>query len=257
MTTAASRPGGKFAKSGTAASRPGGKFAARGKTSLTSSNPEGSKDPSSGTNTTAPQITKETLIAKRSKLKRHGVFGDLDNAERLVMDILSIATSTSEAFSGLAQSTQIVASEENGEDETLKQNGRQLQHRIRKNGQEYLSKIKKIHDLLAPHASLVKSYGNLQESIEKKTSDLPTSTAADSTTEKVEGVTSMKNNMYVSRLEMRFAIERKNLLREMVRLEEAEVSSDEENEPSVVIKNETVPNDNTSSLNAKRKREDL
>ena len=252
MTTAASRPGGKFAKSGTAASRPGGKFAARGNAS--SKDPEGSKDPSSDA-TAAPQITKETLTAKRSKLKRHEVFNDLDNAERLVMNILTIATSTSEAFSSLALNAQIMDSEENGKDETVKQNARHLQHRIRKNGQEYLSKIKKIHDLLAPHASLVKAYGNLQESTEEKTTSLPSSAAVASTTEEADGAMRMDNDMYVSRLEMRFAIERRNLLRQMVCLEEGEISSDEEDMASASIKSE--PLITNGSQNAKRKRDDL
>ena len=100
----------------------GGKFAARGKTYLTAKDPEGSKDQSSDA-TAASQITKETMTAQCSKLKRHEVFNDLDNAERLVMHILSITTwSTSEAFSSLALNTQIMASEENGNDGTVKKN---------------------------------------------------------------------------------------------------------------------------------------
>lgn len=227
MTTAASRPGGKFAKSGTAASRPGGKFA-----TLTSKNTECSKDPSNGKSISSPEVTEEILSAKRAKLTRHVVFDDLENAEQLVMETLSIASSTAEAFCHLAQNTQTVASNQKKESESDKHTTRQLQHRIRKNGQEFLSKIKKIHDLLAPHASIVKAYQNLP-SEEKITANKESST--------------LKGNIYVSRLEMRLAVERRQLLREIVRSKDGGLHGGQESEASTLTKNDNFYTESISS----------
>ena len=235
MTTAASRPGGKFAKSGTAASRPGGKFA-----SLASKTAECSKDTSNGTTITSPEVTREVLSAKRAKLTRHVVFDDLENAEQLAMETLTIASSTAEAFCHLAQNTQ---TDEKKGSETDKQTARQLQHRIRKNGQEFLSKIKKIHDLLAPHASIVKTYENLPSS-EK-------ATGASSNTESSR----LKGDIYLSRLEMRLAVERRELLREIVQSKDGGARVGQESENSSLIKSDDVFIDSISEK-TKRKRED-
>ena len=91
-------------------------------------------------------------------------------------------------------------------------NDDELVERIRKNGREYVSKLDRIYGLLEPRAGLVVSYGNL---------------AAGGTggngrpggVKVVGGEEGGNRNMYSSRLEMRLAIERRNLMRELVRLE--------------------------------------
>ncbi len=111
----------------------------------------------------------------------------------------------------------------------------ELSAQVRSNGIGYLAGVTKLHELLKPHASLVKAYHNhrhhtaaisgvdgtkgqqQQQQPQQSSSDIATLTGSNS--ELVKMVTS---NMSAARVEQRLAIERRDILREMIRLEELE-----------------------------------
>ena len=118
-----------------------------------------------------------------------------------------------------------------------------LKAKVRAIGIGYLEGVKKLHRILAPHADLVKSYRNHDDSEKKPSYSLENekqphesletvpATPSGSTNDNspvskvVEGVTS---NMYAARVEKRLAMERSEILKEMIRLEELESSLDGE-----------------------------
>lgn len=113
----------------------------------------------------------------------------------------------------------------------------ELSAQVRSNGIGYLAGVTKLHELLKPHASLVKAYHHhrhhtaaisgagvddtkgqqQQQQPQQSSSDIATLTGSNS--ELVKMVTS---NMSAARVEQRLAIERRDILREMIRLEELE-----------------------------------
>jgi len=126
-----------------------------------------------------------------------------------------------------------------------------LTDRIRSNGKEYVSKLGRIYSLLEPRAHLVVSYGNLPPPSSSSSSSsaasanattvavvnnekLPLSTthSNDTTTNKKKDgdATTNTHNMYASRLEMRLAIERRDLMKELVRLEKQDILCDDDDD---------------------------
>lgn len=117
----------------------------------------------------------------------------------------------------------------------------ELSAQVRSNGIGYLAGVTKLHELLKPHASLVKAYHNhrhhtaaisgvddtkgqqKQQSQQQTSSDIATLTGSNS--KLVKMVTS---NMSAARVEQRLAIERRDILREMIRLEELEQEDEDE-----------------------------
>ncbi len=282
MTTAASRPGGKF----------GGKFSGRGKTSLPSSSNASSSDPSSSSNigannhgSTKKKITMEMIKSKRSKIKRHEVFDKLDQAESIVLDILNIAKDTSKGFEFLAsphvphdtkntsstptgpgitadseedKSTKMEVDgddtgEEEGNEEKIRKAEQEWKHKIRHNGKSYMEKLKKIHELLLPHSDLVVNYGNIAPPREGNVSEKKTDNEEEKTEKK-------KTNMYASRLEMRLAIDKKNLLSDLVELEKKMLDDEMKTLKTTIGGNNMNDNNNvsmqTDANTNKRKRED-
>jgi hypothetical protein len=102
-----------------------------------------------------------------------------------------------------------------------------LAHKIRENGVGYLAGVKKVHSLLAPHASLVKSYQNLDseqtETIDKQGSAQHKEEASKAN----EIVKKAASSMYSARVEQRLALERSAVLKEMIRLEEMESATND------------------------------
>mmetsp|Transcript_23401 Transcript_23401/g.34813 ORF Transcript_23401/g.34813 Transcript_23401/m.34813 type:complete len:279 (+) Transcript_23401:106-942(+) len=277
MATAASRPGGKF----------GGKFSGRGKTSLPSSANSSSKSSdlshsnigADEDSSTKNKITMEMIQSKRAKIKRHEVFDKLDLAESMVLDILNVAKDTTKGFEFLAspyvshhaaaedakqdKSTKMEIDddsnhEEEGQEEKIKKAEQEWKHKIRQNGKSYMEKLKKIHDLLLPHSDLVVNYGSIEMPQEGKNSEIKT-TSEKSGDE--DGKTNKKKtNMYASRLEMRLAIDKKNLLDDMVELEKR-MLNEEMNDLKGTISDSKRMNDNNISIPTddntnKRKREE-
>jgi len=190
-TTTAAKRGGKFATM--CSQRPRGKFS----TPKSSSSPDTSSSHENTTdnknvdtkhNNNRINRTKESLTIS-AKLKIHPVFNDLDEAERMVLDLLSLSSSTADSLSKLTQQE-----EQNDEDEfssssdlnkknhtepnagnTLSSDEtittKVLSERIRQNGKNYVAKLERIYSLLEPHAHLVCSYCNLSPSRISKNDD--------------------------------------------------------------------------------------
>lgn len=121
----------------------------------------------------------------------------------------------------------------------------QLSTQVRSNGVGYLAGVTKLHELLAPHASLVKSYRNHTSAAAANDSNTNNNTnganavSSDETTNNNNGqptqqsselasfnpnsseiVKMATSNMYAARVEKRLAVERREILKEMIRLEE-------------------------------------
>lgn len=275
--TAASRPGGKF----------GGKFSGRGKTSLPSGRSGGGKNTTnSGTdggnnigNANAQsdyqnnlKKTMEMIQSKRTNvMRKNEVFEKLDQAEHMVLDLLRIAKETTKGLEYLANPShddamdgdhtldlgkdyhvmEVEAGEGKEEDKTTKIQ-RKEQHwkkKIRHNGNSYMEKLKRIHDLLTPHKKLVVNYGTLKT--------IPQSKTVQNKVFKGESEQPRKS-MYTSRLEMKLAIEKKDLVNDLLALEKKMISEGDIN--VVESKSQQNRTDNVEpsqqSDNPKRKRED-
>jgi hypothetical protein len=174
--------------------------------------------------------------------RQERLFADLDEAESLALELLDLASSTA-----LSLAKAIVASSmEDSEDTFLK---------CEDLGDKYADKVKRIHALLSPHARLVVNYKNhavdatkavaaqdlqqtssvpvnqppsdLTANVEKQAestdnmekSNKTESSSLPSRDAKVEELINSPKNMYAARVELRLAIERQNVLCEMVRLE--------------------------------------
>lgn len=120
----------------------------------------------------------------------------------------------------------------------------QLSTQVRSNGVGYLAGVTKLHELLAPHASLVKSYRNHTSAAAANDSNTNNNTnganavSSDATNNNngqptqqsselasfnpnsSEIVKMATSNMYAARVEKRLAVERREILKEMIRLEE-------------------------------------
>jgi len=122
----------------------------------------------------------------------------------------------------------------------------QLSTQVRSNGVGYLAGVTKLHELLAPHASLVKSYRNhtsaaaaVNNSNANNNTNGANAASSDATTNNNNGqptqqsselasfnpnsseiVKMATSNMYAARVEKRLAVERREILKEMIRLEE-------------------------------------
>jgi len=253
--TAASRPGGKFAS---LSAKPRGKFANTDAPPTASSSSIGTGSTGTiridGTSSTSSpnendtnksrfkyynerhNLANSTLTSKRKQLKKHSVFDDLDKAESLVLDLLSLSSSTADSLSQLAQPPPTLTSQEPQQNHLILQNSHdrnnqnihntndELTERIRSNGKEYLSKLGRIYSLLEPRAHLVVSYGNLSPPTSSSSASA-SATVADNN--KRDGEVKVNHNMYASRLEMRLAIERRDLMKELVRLEKQDGLNDD------------------------------
>jgi hypothetical protein len=225
-----------------------------------------------------PKITLEQIRAKRN-IQTNQALVNADAAEHVVLSLLDICADTTEQFDSLAQGDDKVAlsaaNKENDEDimtngadvttantstssnnsSSSNSNGAENEDRtarIMKNGQLIHAKLKRIHELLAPHAHLVVNYSNEQTSQSAPTQDKvlvkeddgskkesagevksevqdagevqcdqkgDQKGEGDGETKEPEDETEEDQNMYSSRMEMRLAIERRNLLRDLLKLE--------------------------------------
>uniref|UniRef100_A0A7S4RVD7 Uncharacterized protein n=1 Tax=Ditylum brightwellii TaxID=49249 RepID=A0A7S4RVD7_9STRA len=239
--TAAHREGGKF---GNMASSRGGKFA-----NMMASQQAKTAAETAGSGSESSAVKKKTRPPRVERQKQ--IFADLDEAEKLVLGMMQIASSTASALSDLTEvgggGNEGAAAEE------------MLAKLAKSNGEEYLAKVKRIHSLLSPHAKLVVAYRNHQVDIaddgggSSGGGSISSGGAAGATaiaTNKVDdGKTAKSHNMYASRVEMRLAMERRDVLREFLRLEKKEI-----NEGGA--KNESISADDSVDTSAKRKRED-
>ena len=178
---------------------------------------------------------------------------DLDEAENIVLSLLECASDLSGKLSqmttakskkrhGEKQKEEGGDKSTGGEEETFEQ----LTAEVRENNVGYLAGVKTLHKLLAPHASLVKSYTNLMEGIPPPSSTAATPSQSSSIPSKI--VEEATSNMYAARVKKRLAMEKSEILSEMIRLEELEGSS---------INTGSVASMDTESACSKRKHESV
>lgn len=155
-------------------------------------------DPGAGTGEHEPKDTnREQENNKSSKKNERQIqfFDDLDQAENLALEVLSLASFTCKSLSTLTttigsrdnmdkgenddSSTSMEDSDDsvnNMKDGDEKENSNKnknknmsiLQKKLQKNGQEYLEKVAKIHSLLLPYSDLVVPYMNHDVDIKDK-----------------------------------------------------------------------------------------
>jgi len=168
-------------------------------------------------------LQKVSIIEKNNKPKKREIhrqaelFSSLDQAENLALELLSLASSTAKVLAdGTDTTTKLKSWMEKGS-----------------NGKEYLEKISKIHQLLSPHSHLVVAYRNhavdtdttntTDSSISVKkanTNDSITVSKNNNETKEAKSIPlKNKNNMYAARVELRLALERRDVLQESLKLE--------------------------------------
>mmetsp|Transcript_22809 Transcript_22809/g.37587 ORF Transcript_22809/g.37587 Transcript_22809/m.37587 type:complete len:309 (-) Transcript_22809:18-944(-) len=164
---------------------------------------------------------------------RDEVFHDLEEAETIVLALLQCASETSDSLSKMTVARSRHHHLNNSEAATAGEGSitfEQLAAQVRSNGVGYLAGVTKLHQLLAPHASLVKSYRNHASTAAANNSQGEMSKRNDTTTitseiasfhpNSSEIVKLATSNMYAARVEKRLAVERREILKEMIRLEE-------------------------------------
>lgn len=230
--TAASRPGGKFG--GGAASSGGrrGKFAKL-------KPPSAAGDASSSADAAATAANTAAAAAKASKKRvrterQAKLFADLDEAEATVLGMIALASETASALSDLASGTEAASTTTGGGDDTdtdaaaaTATAAKKIAELGKKNGEDYLDKVARVHALLTPHAEKVVAYSNHE--VDTAEADA----AADNNEETAKSETEArekKNNMYAAKVEMRLAIERRDVLKEFLRLEKEELGMEDDDD---------------------------
>jgi len=219
-------------------------------------------------------ITSARKRANIARIERQAsLFADLDQAESLTMEILSLASSTVSALSDAAScdadndSTTTTAAIQTG-DENKNMDGssndsksrlQSLMMKCDSNGTAFMAKVRSIHSLLSPHADLVVPYrnhavdisrnknesansglnipvipkraaaGDVQSPTKKQKIDeagKPTSTNTDSKLN--NGAINERRetrtlNMYAARMEKKLALEKRNTLKELLKIEREEM----------------------------------
>jgi len=259
----------------------------RGKFLNSSSAVFGVPESDTGSNNRIPEVDSiaapdhQSQIASTSLssvIPTHPVFADLKKAESLVYDLLQTASSTADSLSKLAG-----ASKDNGDtgsDLYSSHERKHLSDTIQQNGKVYFDTVKRIHSLLVPHANLVVSYKAYQDGVTNATSvatrnstlsnSIHTAPLEQNTDEVSDNSNPMPdhtkpisdttgspkiNNMYASRVETRLALERREVLDELLRLERDEPiqCTDDENEEATSCLKKNEVTENTIST-GKRKR---
>ena len=205
--------------------------------------------------------SKIAAAARRKAIasQRQLVLDDLNEAENIVLSLLECASDVSSALSEMttAKSKKRDESSSDAAEKTGEKSFEDLTAEVRSNGVGYLAGVKKLHKLLAPHSSLVKSYKNhgsgdsssTAES-DKQQSLAVTSAAGGTNSTSSKLVEEATSNMYAVRVKKRLAMEKSEILQEMIRLEEMEEESETQQSGGVEKKDSTE----TEKVRPKRKR---
>lgn len=170
-----------------------------------------SADADDTTNKSEQSKEEYQALVKKRMTQRDQVLKDLEKAEGWTWQLLSLASKTARSLSELDM--------DNVEE-------------LGQTSQQYRTTLQKIHGTLSPHASLVVAYEN--HGIDKKQdsvvgADKKQDDAAKSQEEKKQEEASNEKkqdiNMYAARVEMRLAHERRDVLKELLRLEQQESES--------------------------------
>mmetsp|Transcript_27925 Transcript_27925/g.43366 ORF Transcript_27925/g.43366 Transcript_27925/m.43366 type:complete len:292 (+) Transcript_27925:1-876(+) len=200
-----------------------------------------------------PTANKADITAKSSPIKQkrkrssekikqqQKLFEDLDKAQDLVINIIDVAKKATECLAKMADSNpahNTTSGDDAGAAQTTFDDVLPV---LKKHGEEYLKSLGQVHALLAPHANKVVAYRDSRgrrKAKETKTDAARTNkvkAAAGGSSDEEKTKTSLKNGdnatgtvienhggMYAARVEMKLAIERKNLLKDMLDLYAAE-----------------------------------
>lgn len=203
-------------------------------------------------------------IRRKSKIRterQESLFADLDQAESLAMEILTLASTTVRALSDAASCTDdgndnhadnnstSILNVDN--DNTKRGDGTNNNSRLSKlmmkcdsNGIVFMEKVKKIHSLVSPHAGLVVPYRNHAVDIfqsdttteaknrnsgKKRKLDDKDDAASSANSKPLDIVddTATSNgkketrtlNMYAARMEKKLALEKRDTLKELLKIE--------------------------------------
>ncbi len=296
MPTAASRPGGKFGGKfsgrGKTSLPTESKSNNDNNTSTTISSTNASCTENDPNKPKRNNITMDMIQSKRDKIKRD-VFDKLDTAEKLVLDLIYITKETTHGLHYLAreehddndnkdQRKESNLSLTTGQDkndtiaassssDSIHKKEDHWKKKIKHNGKLYMEKLKEIHDLLLPHKELIVNYGAIQHQEIQKSSpnqknqdeevkdDKITSASANNNKNdtKIDVFNTKTQNMYESRLEMKLAIQKKNLLHDLVALEKKIILEEQElKDEEMDDKLKYDVNCPTNDPSHKRKRED-
>lgn len=141
----------------------------------------------SANNTTSEPITRDTKQSLERRLKqRDQVLQDLEQAEGWTWQLLTLASTTAQCLADLQEDKK---------------------EEISKLSATYRDVLHKIHSTLSPHAHLIVPYQNHQVDV------------ADN---KLDVAEEERVHMYAARVEMRLAQEHRNVLKELLRLEQEE-----------------------------------
>ena len=219
----------------------------------------------SSLSTLKQQIHQARIVASTRRRaissSRDEIFSDLEQAETIVLALLQCASEVSESLSKMAtaRSRHLIDDDDhrdgdnnNNDDTNEEESFEQLASQVRANGVGYLAGVTKLHGLLTPHAELVKSYrnhsaataaasalnGNQNETSSSDTTDnngqlKQSSEIASFDPRSSEIVQMATSNMYAARVEKRLAVERMEILKEMIRLEEEEMTKLDSNSSSI------------------------
>jgi hypothetical protein len=207
--------------SGSAASRPGSKFGGsaggdrRGKFANLQQPPASSSNDAAAAAAAAAKASK-----KRARTEGQArLLADLDEAEVTVLGMVALASETAAALSGLAGGVDATCSAAAA---------KQMAELGKKNGEDYLDRVARVHALLSPHAEKVVAYSNHE--VDTAAAAAAAAAEGDEAAKSEAGSLEEKknNNMYAAKVEMRLAIERKDVLKEFLRLEKEELGMEEE-----------------------------
>jgi hypothetical protein len=173
--------------------------------------------------------------ASRRKLiaaQRQTVIDDMDVAENIVLSLLDIASDVAGALSDMTTAKSKKRHEERSieEDGNLEDSFEDLTAKVRSSGAVYLAGVKCLHKLLAPHSNYVKSLNKPggEDSADDEVNSHNRSGAPNNAFSKI--VAEATSNMHAVRVEQRLAIERCEILREMIRFHEVEECSSNDEE---------------------------
>jgi len=207
--------------------------------------------------------SKIAAAARRKAIagQRQLVLDDLNEAENIVLSLLECASDVSSALSEMTTAKSKNRKRDESSSDAAEKTGERsfedLTAEVRSNGVGYLAGVKKLHKLLAPHSSLVKSYKNHDRGetsstgeSDKQQSLAVTSAAGGTNSTSSKLVEEATSNMYAVRVKKRLAMEKSEILRDMIRLEELEEEG-ETQQSGVVEENDSA---DTEKVRPKRKR---
>eukprot|EP00978_Attheya_sp_CCMP212_P032745 scaffold129257_cov54-Attheya_sp.AAC.5 len=226
----------------TSAHREGGKFGGgeRGKFAKLSAAAAAPAPPTSSSSTAdaeaQAQAQAQQSLTKERRIKQSKLWQDLNRAEDLVLELVTLAAGTSHILNDLTLPQQ---HDDDDDDVTKKE------EEARQNGTKYTQALSQIHSLLTPHAHLVVAYTT--NTTTGTPLGPPTSVQSAPPTTETIGTTTTNTkaptNMYASRVEMRLAMEKQSVLEELLRLEQQDLKQEDSPEMSQTVLEKKRPLD--------------